>query len=318
MVDTEAPAPPLSLSSLDVIRLPRAQTGPSPQHLLVTLLGDLWLDGRTPIPASVLMALLAEFEVSPAAARSAINRLVHRGLLDRQRNGRAAKYVLTDRAVNILTQGLTDISAFTVGDTHWDGEWTLAAFSVAESDRDIRSALRKQLRWLGFAPLFDALWVSPHAEPADVARIYGDLGLANASVFRGQLGDGSPLSPVAAWDTEALGEAYDLFHQRHLTELERLAGGQVIAAGALVARTSLMDEWRNFLTVDPNLPDSALPTEWPRARARRTFRELYDGLGDLALLRARQVIGRFDIELAETLSLHSISTSGASERRANA
>ena len=42
----------------------------------------------------------------------------------------------------------------------------LVAFSIPEQNRAARDSLRKQLRWLGFAPLYDGLWVSPAIAPS--------------------------------------------------------------------------------------------------------------------------------------------------------
>ena len=49
----------------------------------------------------------------------------------------------------------------------WDGMWSLVAFSIPEEHRAARDELRKALRWLGFAPLYDGLWVSPRDHAAE-------------------------------------------------------------------------------------------------------------------------------------------------------
>lgn len=315
MVDTKILHQPVEVPSEAGPALPRSQSGSSPQHLLVTLLGDLWYGRSEAIPASVLIAMLAEFDISKPAARAAINRLIRRGLLDSTREGREARYVLTERAHEILRRGLADISESVAETTAWDGRWTLAAFSIAEERRGVRSSLRNRLRWLGMAPLFDALWVSSHAQTTQVVNVFHDLEIKTFSVIRGELDDQSGSRPADAWDIEQIGAQYGAFQERYATQLIQLREGRFVLADALVARTRLMDEWRTFLALDPKLPAEVLPMDWPRTAARRTFASLYDGLGDLALLRARQIVSEHDDGLAERLNLHTMSA-GRAEHRA--
>ncbi|MEO3842923.1 hypothetical protein [Streptomyces sp. B22F1] len=60
----------------------------------------------------------------------------------------------------MLRDGLRKLEAEVV-DREWDGRWTLLAFSVPETRRADRHALRTRLGWAGFAPLRSGLWVSP-------------------------------------------------------------------------------------------------------------------------------------------------------------
>ena len=59
---------------------------------------------------------------------------------------------------------------------------------------------------------------------------------------------------------------------------------------ALIARTRVMDEWRAFPGLDPDLPAELLPSAWPRAQARELFIGCYDLLGPLAARRVRQTL----------------------------
>jgi phenylacetic acid degradation operon negative regulatory protein len=66
----------------------------------------------------------------------------------------------------------------------------------------------------------------------------------------------------------------------------------------LTERTAIMDTWRTFPDLDPELPESMLPADWPRRRAREIFAQAYDTLGPLAEFRFRQVISEHAPELA--------------------
>ncbi|HYZ55043.1 MAG TPA: hypothetical protein VE733_16280 [Streptosporangiaceae bacterium] len=136
-----------------------------PPRLLLTLLGDYWWRRTEPLPSAAIVALLAEFGVSDSAARAALSRLTRSGLLVTSKSGRRTFVRLSDRAARVLDDGARRIFSFGQATQAWDGMWSLVAFSIPENNRAARDALRKQLRWLGFAPLYDGLWVAPVTTP---------------------------------------------------------------------------------------------------------------------------------------------------------
>src|SRR3954468_7480959 len=156
---------------VDDVDLPRAQAGAQPQHLVVTLFGDYWLGRSEHLPSAGLVALAGEFGVSPTSARAALSRLARRGLLTPSKSGRNTFYGLTGRAERVLRDGQARIMSF--GRTpaeQWGGTWVIVVFSVPERRRDVRHALRTRLRWLGFASLYDGVWVSPRPVAAESAE----------------------------------------------------------------------------------------------------------------------------------------------------
>lgn len=299
-------------SDFDGAVMPRARAGAQPQHLLITLLGDYWLGRQEQLPSAGLVDLLAEFEISATSARAALGRLTRRGLLQSSKTGRRTFYGLTQLAIRILDEGLARILSFGIEPTaSWDGTWLVMAFSVPEEQRDIRHALRSRLRWQGFAPLYDGVWVSPRADGSAVKEIVSDLGIETATVLRSTAiyppasGPGHPLS---AWDLNELRQNYDSFLDKFSPMLERIRLGQVTASEALVARTNVMDTWRHFPNLDPELPSDALPEGWPRERSREVFAQVYDGLGPLAEIRVQQIIGAYEPEIAAGARHHMIAS----------
>jgi phenylacetic acid degradation operon negative regulatory protein len=257
-----------------------------PPRLLLTLLGDYWWQRTEPLPSAAIVALLAEFGVSDSAARAALSRLTRNGLLVTSRGGRRTYVRLSDRAADILDDGARRIFSFGGRPSPWDGMWSLVAFSIPEEHRSARDELRKALRWLGFAPLYDGLWVSPRDHADQVIGRLADLGISTATAFRATalpLPGGSPVGAAAApdisaraWDLSGLQERYDAFNT---------------FAGLLRA-------------LDPDLPDELLPATWPRGTARELFVACYDLLGPIATRRVRQVIARFSPELAVRAAYH--------------
>jgi phenylacetic acid degradation operon negative regulatory protein len=281
-----------------------------PRHLLVTLLGDYWWDRAEYLPSAALVGLASEFGVTAAAARVALSRLRRRGLLASSKTGRRTYYGLTQRAKLVLAEGRRRIMAFGTRSEPWDGRWTVAAFSVPEEQRALRHTLRTRLRWLGFAPLYDGMWVSPQDAVGQALEVLRGLGVERATVMLATFPPDNPLAgtPITAWDLEHIRKLYEGFVEEYEPLLERVRQGGVGASEALNARTALMDTWRNFPNLDPELPDRLLPPGWPRRQARDIFAEIYDGLGPLAEVRVKQVVSGHAPEL--TGFVHHHTTSG--------
>jgi phenylacetic acid degradation operon negative regulatory protein len=288
--------------------LPRQRQG-SPQHLLLTLLGDYWYGHQEPLPSRALSAVLTEFGISYQAARAAISRLSRRGLLEFSRaNGRSG-YRLTRYADSVLTEGVQRIFQFGTACNAWDGSWTVVVFSVPESQRELRHVARTRLRWLGFSALYNGTWVSPWERCDEAARLLSEVGVRHAVVFRSTLSESSPEGPASAWDLNALTEAYNDFLREFSPLLERARSGDIGTAEALLKRILLMDAWRGFPAIDPDLPAELLPSGFPRSDARKVFAELYDMLGPLAEIRIRGILANYVPEQAELIRTHVVAHS---------
>jgi phenylacetic acid degradation operon negative regulatory protein len=306
------------LDPLDDDGVPEPWTSPGavaqrPPRLLLTLLGDYWWQRTEPLPSAAIVALLAEFGVSDSAARASLSRLTRNGLLVTSRSGRRTYIQLSARAADVLDDGARRIFSFGRRPAPWDGMWSLVAFSIPEEHRSARDELRKALRWLGFAPLYDGLWVSPRDHAGDVIGRLKDLGITTATAFRatalplpgaGPIGAAAPDIPARAWDLSGLRERYEEFNTFAGMLRDQTEAGQISIADALVARTRVMNEWRAFPALDPDLPDELLPAAWPRADARELFMACYDLLGPIATRRVRQIIARYSPELAIRAAYH--------------
>ena len=286
-------------------RLPRSQVGTTPQHLLMTLLGDYWLGRTEHLPSSALVELLAEFDISEPSARAALNRLTKRGLLVSSKRGRKTYYGLDPRALPLLEDTLRRIVAFgTHQEKPWDGAWTMVAFSVPEVQRQLRHAIRTNLRWLGFAALYDGLWCCPWDERDATLAMLSKVGIGSATVMRAEIDERSTMQALFAWDLDALKHKYAAFEHEFSPMLRDARRGGLTASQALVERTKLMDSWRQFLGDEPDLPADLLPEDWPRARMRELFIELYDSLAPVAKARCQQIVASHSPDLAELVTHH--------------
>ncbi|KDN17257.1 PaaX family transcriptional regulator [Amycolatopsis rifamycinica] len=180
-----------------------------------------------------------------------------------------------------------------VVDRHWDGRWTLLTFSVPETRRADRYALRTRLGWFGFGPLRSGLWVS--ASAADIAPALAELDLLDhAEVFRAEPFMWTDPVRIAreAWDLPRIAAGYEQFLRRWAGSTP--AGAETGAAlsresaasapgeaGApdgpgdeLSCRIRLGAEWLLLIRRDPVLPPALLPADWPGTRAAALFRSL--------------------------------------------
>ncbi|KXK63785.1 PaaX family transcriptional regulator [Micromonospora rosaria] len=293
--------------------LPRRQAGSSPQSLAVTLLADYTLRTRSWLPSAALVALLAESGVTTAGARTAISRLARRGVLDSGRHGRHSSYRLTRPAADNLAHGGGRIARFAAEAESWDGWWTLVAFSLPQEATAERRALRGQLRWLGYAPLYDGLWVSPH-ELDDTSRAaLSTVALGATSVFRARQVDieaAGNRAPIDAWDTAGLARQYDAFIRHWTALLPHVRAGDVTGAAAVRARTEVMDAYRRFPTLDPLLPAEVMPAGLPRHDARAAFVAVYDGLAEPAQDHVRAVAERYAAGARVDIRAHTVADLG--------
>ncbi|MGC4772150.1 PaaX family transcriptional regulator C-terminal domain-containing protein [Micromonospora sp. DT44] len=288
-------------------RLPRRQAGSSPQDLAVTLLADYTLRTRARVPSAALVALLAESGVSTAGARAAISRLARRGVLEGSREGRRSFYRLSRAAAANLSSGGSWILAATTEVVAWDGCWTIVAFSLPQDRGAQRRALRGQLRWLGYAPLYDGLWISPYElSPPGRAQI-ARFTRGAVTVFRGRQADLDAIaqrSPIDAWDIEAIGRHYEEFLRRWTPLVPQARSERVDGAAAVRTRTEVMDTFRRFPTLDPRLPLDLLPVGWLRRPARELFEAIYDGLAAPAERHVRAVVAQFAEEAQSGIRAH--------------
>ncbi|MFG1991079.1 PaaX family transcriptional regulator C-terminal domain-containing protein [Actinoplanes sp. NPDC048988] len=276
----------------DAVRLPRRQAGNSPQDLTVTLLADYTLRTRAELPSAAIVALLAEAGVSPAGARTAISRLARRGVLQVRRHGRRSAYRLTPEAAGFLAVGGSWIASAATGAEPWDEHWTLIAFSLPQAARAQRQELRNRLRWMGYAPLYDGLWISPHDLTEKARAKFALIAPGAMTVFRArhvELGAGLDRNPVEAWDIAAIAHEYEKFLQRWRHVPAHIAAEQPPGPEAVRFRTEVMDTYRRLPILDPRLPLHLLPAGWPRQPARDLFIAVYDGLAATAQKHVRTV-----------------------------
>jgi phenylacetic acid degradation operon negative regulatory protein len=249
----------------------RPRSGTSAKALLLTVLGELVLPHGGAVWTSTVVRSLGVLGVGERNARQAVARLADQGVVRSEKEGRKARWHLTDQGAHLLTVGTERIYGFGAGDDAWDGRWLVVLCSVPEDQRTRRHQLRAQLGFLGFGFLGAGVALSPHLdrEPA-ATEVLADLRLlAGAVVFRAEAGATVAAGDLLhrAWDLDALAADYGEFLAGFA--LRDPAPGP--APDRFAALVDLVHAWRRFPFTDPEIPDRLLPSGWPGREAKALF-----------------------------------------------
>jgi phenylacetic acid degradation operon negative regulatory protein len=238
------------------------------------MLGEFVLPREGQVWTATVVEALAALGVEEKAARQALARTAAEGVLEATRRGRRTLWSLTRHGSVLLEEGTGRIYGFMRSRRAWDGRWLVLTVSIPESQRQLRHRLRTQLTWLGLGSPVSGLWVGPSAEHADeVHRVLRDLDLEHQSfAWVGPatgIGEESRLVEDA-WDLEDVEERYlgflaDFEHRRAETP-----------ADAFVAQVEMVQAWRRFPFLDPDLPGELLDHDWPGPRAAAMFHDRHD------------------------------------------
>jgi phenylacetic acid degradation operon negative regulatory protein len=244
----------------------RGETGGvDARSALFDLYGDHLRSRGAQAPIAALVRLLAPLGITAPAVRTAVSRMAGQGWLEAVRLADGAGYALTPRALRRLDEAAERIYRHRAPD--WDGRWHLIVVARVR-ERARRDRIRAALGYLGYAPVDETTWVSPHPSVELEALLEAER--VRAERFTACY-DGDARGLLArAWDLDGLAHAY----QRWLA----VAAGLVRDVDpdtpdeiVFAARSRLVHEWRKFLFRDPGLPAELLPQDWPGRQAAELF-----------------------------------------------
>jgi phenylacetic acid degradation operon negative regulatory protein len=246
-------------------------TAPSARSLLLTVLGEFEHPREGQVWTGTLVEALGALGVEAKSARQALARTAAEGLLTSDRHGRRVRWSLTADGERLLAEGTERIYGF-MRETHqWDGDWLVLTVGVPETQRQLRHRLRTRLTWLGLGSPAPGVWAVPDAsKEAAVRDVVTELDLGDrafAWVGRAsRIGDPSKVIR-AAWDLDDV-------EKRYLRFVDRFQGMRVDSdRAAFVQQVLLIQEWRRFPFLDPDLPVELLDHDWPGPAAAATFHD---------------------------------------------
>ncbi|WP_338090890.1 PaaX family transcriptional regulator C-terminal domain-containing protein [Planosporangium thailandense] len=252
----------------------REKVSASARSILLTILGEFVLPRGGEVWTGTLVDALGALDIEEKSARQALARTAAEGLLTSTRHGRKVRWNLTPAGDRLLREGTDRIYGFMRGPHAWDGRWLVLTVGVPETQRQLRHRLRTRLTWLGLGSPAPSLWVVPDAsKEAAVRDIIRELDLSDrAYAWTGPsagIGDAAKLI-TDAWDLDDV-------EKRYLSFIERFEGLTVSSGReAFVNQVLLIQEWRRFPFLDPDLPAELLDHDWPGPRAAAAFHNLHD------------------------------------------
>ncbi|MDT7741059.1 MAG: phenylacetic acid degradation operon negative regulatory protein [Actinomycetota bacterium] len=276
---THGSVPPGSVpsgSAEDAFTRRREVAATSARSLLLTVLGEFVLPTGEPVWTQTLLDALGAVGVEEKSARQALARTAADDVLVSERSGRRVRWSLTASGRRLLSEGADRIYAHGAPRAPWDGRWLLLVVSVPEAQRALRHQLRTQLAWAGLGSPAPGVWVCPDAgRLPEAQRALDDVGLDETAlvVVGGTHGGLSDAELVAqAWDLRDLEGRYADF-------VERFAGLEpdpTDPTAVLGAQVRLVDAWRRFPFLDPQLPAELLPAGWVGTRAAEVFHRRHE------------------------------------------
>ncbi|MDX8049594.1 PaaX family transcriptional regulator C-terminal domain-containing protein [Lentzea sp. BCCO 10_0798] len=255
--------------------------------LIITIFGLYARGEHNWLSVASVVQLMADLGVEGQAARSSISRLKRRGVVRAERRD-GAGYALSESTLETLAEGDTRIFERRRATTE-DG-WLVVVFSVPESEREKRHALRTSLTQLGFGTTAPGVWVAPGNLATETRRTLERRGLSEyVDIFTGHhFAFGDLRSKVRAWwDLDELTDLYADFLRRHRPVLD---AGITSPEQAFQTYVPMLTAWRRLPYSDPGLPLSLLPPGWNGVTAEALFEQLNTTLSAPAREHALAVI----------------------------
>ena len=168
--------------------------------------------------------------------------------------------------------------------------------------------LRGRLQSLGFAPLYDGLWVSPHAPDNELDIALQIAPAQSCTVIRAtELPTRTRLAVASAWNLDELGASYAEFIRTFRPVLRRLQQWP----NQFRPRRWSVAPGRTIAGSCSRLPIQICPKRccrgrWPRAAAHDLFVGLVDGLATLAVERVREIVSKYDRDLGKLVRLRPV------------
>jgi phenylacetic acid degradation operon negative regulatory protein len=274
-------------------QITRKVGGPDPRlsQLIITILGLYARAEHNWLSVASVVRLMADLGVDGQATRSAISRLKRRGVLDSERHAGSAGYSLAAPTIEALAEG--DVRIFERRRAAADDGWLVVVFSVPESEREKRHALRKVLTRLGFGNVASGVWIAPGNLARETRHTLERRGLTPyVDIFTGDhFAFGDLRTKVRAWwNLDELSALYSDFLQRYRPVRDHTSSHGTTPRDAFREYVPMLTEWRRLPYRDPGLPPSLLPPGWNGVTAGALFDELNNSLSESAREHAMSVI----------------------------
>lgn len=260
----------------------------SARSILLTVLSTLVLPSGRPVWTSALLYVMTGLGLEEQTARQAIARAADAGLIANEKHGRTVRWQVTEAGIAEIEEITRRANSLINPPERWDGRCLILSITIPQRLRTVRKRLYSGLYWQGFGNPAPGLWASPHADRVEELReLIEDLGLHDHAItFIGQtLGVGitDPEIIERAWDLNHLAARYEKF----LATFENLSpkpGDEL-----LFTHLTMLNEYREFPAMDPQLPKDLLPN-WVGRRATELVVDLHATWSEASRARWDEIV----------------------------
>jgi phenylacetic acid degradation operon negative regulatory protein len=272
---------------------------PRSKSLVMTVIGDAIAPHGGRAWLGSLIELLAPFGVTDRLLRTSVFRLAQEGWLVANRDGRRSLYAIEGQALPRLERANRRIYA--APGLHWDGRWTFVMAPNGSIDAPLRTLLRKELEWEGFAMLAPGVLAHPAPNPDSLNDILARTGAAGkvfvcaATELPGAASRPLRELVIDGWDLRPEIASYGQFLTIFAPLLAMLQQqGAPDPAASFAIRTLLIHAYRRVQLHDAMLPVELLPDPWPGSDAYTLAGAIYRLVASgaeehlMALLRAEE------------------------------
>ena len=245
------------------------------------------------LSVAAVVQLMASLGADGQAVRSSVSRLKRRGTLVSEKRDRVAGYSMPPHTLELLADG--DVRIFSgLRAVEADG-WVLVIFSVPESERTKRHALRSTLTQLGFGTVAPGVWIAPGTVAEEARHALHRRGLSSyVNLFVGSYGASEDVKTAITqwWSLTELDALFHDFITRFAPVRDEMRRASISPEAAFAAYVPLLTQWRRLPYRDPGIPLTLLPEGWRGETAWVLFDELNRSLRPLSEAYARDIIGR--------------------------
>ncbi|MEV7662336.1 PaaX family transcriptional regulator C-terminal domain-containing protein [Paenarthrobacter sp. NPDC089316] len=253
----------------------------STTSLLRTVIGLYLRDAGGWMSTKDIVLLMDALGTSGTVTRTALGRLRKKDVLLQENRDGIPGFTLTEGAATMLSRG--DRRIYNPRSMSPSDPWCLISFSIPETEREKRHQLRRRLHWIGCGTVAAGLWICPDTLRVEVEEILADLELREmATVFvTGTPLVGGSLQDAASrwWDLEAVAELHTDFIREHGAAVPDAGLHVEPSAAAFAAYVQCIDRWRIIPYLDPGLPSTFLPADWPGAEGAALFGRIVAAYG---------------------------------------
>jgi len=220
------------------------------------------------LPGPALVAVLGALGMTEGTARATILRMRRGGWLASSRRGPVVEYALTEPARALAASVVAPLMGPRPA---WEGVYQGLLFTVPETVRGYRDALRRAATVAGFGLLQAGLLIA--AEPRRWSPLEPLLREAPAGsrLLRVELRmslEDARIAAAEAWPLGALAAAYRGQAADVLGSADRYRASLPSGAAAVRAMWQAMSPISATAIEDPALPAELLPDDWPGAEIR--------------------------------------------------